>query len=174
MGRAERRAYNKKHGTKLTREEFDCLVAVARIQAGNYNFSDLKVPSGFAHMDNFDLVPEGCPCKLNYEEIKKRPNADKNPGFLEWVDEHKDMILHVTRENAVESLICFKEDERYTTDPETGAQTRVPPWLFDTYADILIQAADGTYKTVAEVETEQNKTEASEEVNQVTENENKN
>ena len=154
MGRAERRAYNKKHKTQLTREEFDSLIAIARIKSGNYDFSDLQVSSDFAHMDNYDLVPEGCSCKLNYDEIVKRPNLDKNPGFLEWVEEHKDVELHVTRENATNSLICFKEDERYTVDEETNQKVRIPPWLFDTYTDILIKSNDGTYKTVLEVETE--------------------
>ena len=158
MGRAERRAYNKKHGVKLTREQFDSIIAIARIQSGNYDFSDLQVSSDFAHMDNFDLVPEGCACKLNYEAIISRPNADKVPAFLEWVEEHKDSILHVTRENAENSLICFKEDERYTVDPETNKQVRMPPWLFDTYTDILIESADGSYKTVLEIEEEQSKT----------------
>ena len=161
LGRAERRAYNRKHGVKLTREQFDSLVAVARIQAGNYDFSDLQVSSDFAHMDNYELVPEGCACKLNYDAIITRPNADKMPAFLEWVENHKDDILHVTRENAENSLICFKEDERYTTDPETNQQVRMPPWLFDTYTDILIESADGTYKTVLEIEEEQVKSASS-------------
>ena len=154
MGRAERRAYNRKHGTNLTREQFDSMIAIARIQAGNYNFSDLQVSSDFAHMDNYELVPEGCACKLNYDAIISRPHADKMPAFLQWVEQHKNAILHVTREGAENSLICFKEDERYTTDPETGEQVRMPPWLFDTYTDILIKSADGTYKTVLEIEEE--------------------
>lgn len=153
MGRAERRAYNKKHKTHFTREQFDAMIAVARIQSGIYDFSDLSVGSDFIHMDNLDLVPEGCACKLNYEAIKSRPQADKTPGFLEWVEGHKDTELHVTRENAVNSLICFKEDERYTVDAETGAQVRISPWLFDVYTDILIKCEDGSYKTVLEIET---------------------
>lgn len=157
MGRAERRAYNRKHKTKLTREEFDSLIAVARIQAGNYDFSDLQVSNDFAHLDNYELVPDGCACKLNYDAIMSRPQADKNPDFLQFVEEHKNDILHVTRENAVNSLICFEEDNRYVTDPETGEQVRVQPWLFDTYTDILIESSDGTYKTVLEVEEEMSK-----------------
>ena len=161
MGRAERRAYNRKHGKHLSREEFDSLIALARIQAGNYNFSDLQVSSDFAHMDNFELVPEGCECKLNYEAIKTRPQADKLPDFLQWVEEHKDMELHVTREGAVNSLICFKEDERYVTDLETNELVRAPQWLFDTYTDILIKDKDGVYKTVLEIEQAREKEEAS-------------
>ena len=113
LGRAERRAYNRKHKTKLTREQFDSLIALARINAGNFNFSDLQVSPDFAHADNYELVPEGCPCKLNYDAIMSRPQADKVPEFLQWVKEHKDVELHVTREGAANSLICFKEDERY-------------------------------------------------------------
>ena len=157
MGRAERRAYNKKHGTKLTREEFDSIVAVARIQAGIYDFSDLSVGSDFIHMDNTELVPEGTVCKLNYDAIMKRPKVDKQPEFLQWVEEHKDQELHVTRENAANSLICFVEDKRYTIDSATGDSVRVPPWLFDVYTDILIKDRDGVYKTVTEIEEERSK-----------------
>ena len=159
MGRAERRAYNKKHKTNLTREQFDAMVAIARIQSGIYDFSDLSVGSDFVHMDNSELVPEGCACKLNYDAIMSRPQADKIPEFLQWVEEHKDVELHVTRESAVNSLICFKEDERYTVDSETGEQTRISPWLFDVYTDILIQNKDGVYKTVAEIEVDNEKEE---------------
>ena len=154
MGRAERRAYNKKHGTQLSREQFDSLLAMARIKAGNYDFSDLNVSSDFAHMDNYELVPDGCSCKLNYDAIMSRPNVNMNPEFLQWIEEHKDVELHVTRENAENSLICFEEDKRYKLDPETNQEVRVPPWLFDTYTDILIKDANGDYKTVLEIEEE--------------------
>lgn len=152
MGRAERRAYNKKYKAKLTREQFDLFIALARINAGNFDLSDLQVSSDFMHMDNVELVPEGCPCKLNYDAIMSRPKVDKQPAFLEWVEQHKDVELHVTRENAVNSLICFKEDERYTKDLDTGEEIRIEPWLFDVYTDILIKDEDGSYKTVIEIE----------------------
>lgn len=152
MGRAERRAYNRKHKVKLTREEFDARIALARIQAGNFNFSDLKVSNDFAHMDNYELAPDGCICKLNYEAIMSRPQADKMPEFLQWVEEHKDMDLHLTREDSVNSLVCFEEDERYRENPETGEKERIPRWCFDTYTDILVKQEDGTYKTVLEIE----------------------
>ena len=81
-----------------------------------------------------------------------RPQADKMPEFLQWVEDHKDMDLHVTREDAVNSLICFEEDVRYRDNPETGERERVPRWCFDTYTDILIKTEDGTYKTILEIE----------------------
>lgn len=152
MGRAERRAFNKKHKVKLTREEFDARIAMARIQAGNFNFSDLMVSNDFVHMDNTELAPDGCVCKLNYDAIMSRPQADKMPEFLQWVEEHKDMDLHITREDSVNSLICFEEDERYRKNPETGEKERVPRWCFDTYTDILIKTEDGSYKTILEIE----------------------
>ena len=163
MSRADRRAYNRKHKKHLTREQFDAMLAIARIQAGNYDLSDLAVPKNFIHMDNTELVPDGCVCKLNYEEIQKRPADDKLPEFIEWVEEHKDVELHVTRENAENSLICFEEDVRYRTNPETGEEERIPPWLFDCYTDILIKGADGTYKTVSEVEQEQEEAQSAKE-----------
>ena len=159
MGRAERRAYNKKHKIKLTREEFDARIAMARIQVGNFNFSDLKISNDFAHMDNYELAPDGCVCKLNYEAIISRPQSDKMPEFLQWVEEHKDMDLHLTREDSVNSLVCFEEDERYRENPETGEEERIPRWCFDTYTDILIKQEDGTYKTVLELESAKNEVE---------------
>ena len=152
MGRAERRAYNKKHKVNLTREEFDARIALARIQAGNCDFSDLKISNDFAHMDNYELAPDGCVCRLNYEAIMSRPQADKMPDFLQWVEEHKDVDLHLTREDSVNSLVCFEEDERYRENPETGEKERIPRWCFDTYTDILVKQEDGTYKTVLEIE----------------------
>lgn len=152
MGRVERRAYNRKHKTKLTREEFDMRVAMARIQVGNFDFSDLSMSNNFVHMDNTELAPDGCVCRLNYDAIMSRPKSDKMPEFLQWVEEHKDVDLHITREGVVDSLICFEEDERYKNDPETGEKERVPRWLFDTYTDILIKAEDGTYKTILQIE----------------------
>ena len=163
MGRAERRAYNRKHKTKLTREQFDSMIALARIKAGNFDFNDLQVSPDFAHADNYELVPEGCPCKLNYDAIMARPQADKIPDFLKWVEKHKDVELHVTREGAANSLICFKEDERYTEHPDTGERVRIEPWLFDTYTDILIKDEDGTYKTVLEIEEKKAKEQSVEE-----------
>ena len=152
MGRAERRAFNRKHKVKLTREEFDARIAMARIQAGNFDFSDLSVSNDFVHMDNIELAPDGCVCKLNYEAIMSRPQADKMPEFLQWVEDHKDMDLHVTREDAVNSLICFEEDVRYRDNPKAGEKERIPRWCFDTYTDILIKTEDGTYKTILEIE----------------------
>ena len=130
------------------------MIALSRIQAGNYHLEDLAVPKDFVHLDNTELVPDGCACKLNYEAIKSRPQNDKLEDFIQWVEEHKDVELHVSRENAVNSLICFEEDVRYTTDEQTGTKVRVDPWLFDVYTDILIKNKDGEYKTVVEVEEE--------------------
>jgi hypothetical protein len=81
-----------------------------------------------------------------------RPQADKMPEFLQWVEEHKDMDLHLTREDSVNSLVCFEEDERYRENPETGEKERIPRWCFDTYTDIFVKQEDGTYKTVLEIE----------------------
>lgn len=152
MGRIERRAYNRKHKTNLSREQFDAMIAIARIRASNYDFKDLSLPNNFLHMDNTEIVPDGTICKLNYEAIQSRPKIDKLPDFLRWVEEHKDVELHVTREGAVNSLICFEEDVRYKIDPETGENVRLDPWLFDVYTDILVKDEDGEYKTVSEIE----------------------
>lgn len=157
MGRAERRAYNKKHKTKLSRDQFNTLVAIARIQSGNYNLQDLKISEDLIHLDNYELVPEGCECKLNYEAIIARPHQDKLPEYIEWVEANKDTVLHVTRENTKNSLIAFREDERYKVDPQTNATVRLDPWLFDVYTDILVKNEQGDWVTVLELETQTNK-----------------
>ena len=159
MGRQERRAYNKKHGTKLTKEQYDAMIAVARIQAGNFNLTDLSVPQDFAHADNYELAPDGCECKLNYSEIMSRSHNGMAQEYFDWVEEHKDSILHVTREGAINSLIGFEEDVRYKTDPDTGEQTLAPKWWFDTYTDILIKDTNGNWRTVLDIDTENSKKE---------------
>lgn len=153
MGRRERRFYNKQHKTHYTKEEFDVLIAMSRIKSGNTDFSDLQfLPKHFAHMDNIQLAPEGCVCKLNYDELVQQSGNERAQGFLEWVEEHKDQELHLTRENAENSLVCIKEDERYTKNEETGELDRIPPWLFDVYTDLLFKDDNGEYKTLAEIE----------------------
>ena len=104
------------------------------------------------------------------DELKanNQANEEEKNTFLQWVEEHKDVELHVTREGAADSLICFKEDERYVTDPETGEQVRAPAWLFDSYTDILIKDTDGVYKTVYEIEELRAEAEEAEEKNKET------
>ena len=43
-------------------------------------------------------------------------------------------------------------DNRYKTDPETGEEVRVEPWLFDTYTDILVKCEDGEFRSVSDIE----------------------
>ena len=52
-----------------------------------------------------------------------------NQKFIDFVEEHKDEVLHVTRENAKNSLVCLQED------PEKI-------WLFNIIHDFLYKVGD--------------------------------
>ena len=152
MSRADRRAYNKKHGKKLTRQEFDSLLAMARINVGNFNLQDLSVGHDFIHMDNTELVPEGTVCKLNYDSIINRP-AQQNDDFKLWIEKNKDKEFHITRDGVTNSLVAFIEDERWAIT-ESGDRQLLPKWLFDVYSDLLFKDKNGEYKLLASIEDE--------------------
>lgn len=157
MNREMRRRYNKKNKTHYTKEEFDVMMAVERLKSGNYNFSDLKLPQDFIHMDNIEYAPNGTEVKLNFDSLNFRcSHVDKtNAFFREWVEqasENKDKIYHITREKARNSLVCLEEDKR--TIELDGEIKECPPWLFDVYADLLFEdKKDGVWKTLGEIET---------------------
>ena len=137
MNRAERRAFNKKHKTSFTREEFDKIMALARLEMGKYSREDLAKVGAFEHYDDEELVPNGTKVKLNYESILKRPRAELSDEFLRWVTKHRYAEFHVTREEGNHSLVCLEEDERYKT--VDGEKVKAPKWLFDLYSDLLIE-----------------------------------
>lgn len=127
MNRAERRAYNKKHKTSFTREEFEAALLFARLKAGGVDYAELAKSSPYVHMDNIELVPDGTLVKLNYDNIKTRPQDDLTDKFKSWIEENKDKEFHITREGSRDSLVCLQEDESEVK------------WLFDLYSDILVQ-----------------------------------
>ena len=131
MNRAQRRAYNKKHKTAYTKEQFEAALLLARLNAGGeFDLEKLAATSKYLHMDNIELVPDGTEVKLNYDAIKSRPQGDLTDKFKEWVEVHKDQIFHITREGSKDSLVCLQEDD---------SEVR---WLFDLYSDILVKNAD--------------------------------
>ena len=131
MNRAERRAYNKKHKTSFTKEDFEIALLMGRLKAGgDVDFEELARQSPYVHLDNVELVPDGTLVKLNYEAIKSRPQGDLTDMFKKWIEENKDKEFHITREQSRDSLVCLEED-----DSEIK-------WLFDLYSDILVKQDD--------------------------------
>lgn len=137
MNRAQRRAFNKQHKTSFTREEFDKIMALARLEMGQYTREDLAKAGAFEHYDDEELVPNGTKVKLNYENIMKRNVQELSTDFVKWVEDHKDEEFHVTREENSHALVCLEEDERYAE--VDGEKVLAPKWLFDLYSDLLIE-----------------------------------
>lgn len=142
MNREQRRRYNKKNKTNYTKEQFETMIAFERLKNGNYDLSDLKLPQDFAHIDNYELAPDGTEVKLNFASLDFRcSHVDAtNEYFRNWVAEaHKDpdKIYHITREGAHSSLVCLEEDENYVE--LDGKQVRAPRLYFDLYADLLCE-----------------------------------
>lgn len=125
------REFNRKYKTNYTRQELEAIEFSMKFRAGNLDVKsmyDLSLTNSLIHIDNEDNVPEGCEVKLAYDKIKARP-PKMNQKFIDFVEEHKDEVLHVTRENAKNSLVCLQED------PEKI-------WLFNIIHDFLYKVGD--------------------------------
>ena len=104
------------------------MMAINRVKRGVCDSNDIEIlrNSKLVHLDNEMACPEGTRCKLNSEEIFKRPQKDLSEKFKDWVQANKDKDFTITRDGASNSLVCLAEDE---TEPK---------WLFDLYTDLLI------------------------------------
>lgn len=153
--RAQRRAFNKKNKTKLTKEEYETLLALERIKHGNFDLRGLDLPYDVVHMDNEELAPVGMPVMLNYERIQERFKKgavdETNAPFREWVESNKDKVFHLSREGVSKSLVCLEEDLREVEID--GEKKRAPQWLFDLYSDLLIQDKDGEWKMLSQLDS---------------------
>lgn len=139
MNREQRRKFNKQHKTHYTREDFLQIELYQALRAGDLDINSMtpeQMPEGF-HVDNEELVPEGTEVKLNYELIKGRKGVTNK--YLEWIEAHKDEVLHVTREEANSSLVCVKEDVKQVKENFMNEDRDMGhvPWLFDIYSDFL-------------------------------------
>lgn len=139
MNYKDRRRFNKMHKTNYTKRDFDIMEAYTRIVHGNYSLEDVLLVRDVINIDNEELVPEGTPVKLYYEAITSRPRKNCSEKFLNWVEEHKDMVFHVTREQASQSLVCLKEDVGYIKENPQDDERDIGhvPWLFSIYDDFL-------------------------------------
>lgn len=140
MNRAQRRAYNKKNHTKFTREEFEAMYTLQKLQSGNFTAEDYRKVKNLIHMDNEEIAPNGCVVKLDYEAIQSRPQSDLTDEFKAWIEENKDKEFHLTREGVSNSLVALEEDVRETE--LDGEVVKKPKWLFDLFNDLYIKVGD--------------------------------
>lgn len=143
MNRQQRRQFNKKNKTNYTKEEFFNMELWAKLRAGNLDVKemrDIKLFNNMIHIDNPDLAPDGTEVMLNYERIMSGPTKDKTQKYLTWIEENKDRVFHIKRDedkSETTSLVGLAEDEN--------------KWLFDTYADLLYQM-DGKWVYLTDIE----------------------
>ena len=136
MNRADRRRFNKRNHTNYTKEQMDVIELYAKMKSGNIDIkhvSDFK-DNKFFKFDGKVLAPDGREVMLRYDAIKSRPDKlmDK---YVEFVEKHKDEVLHISRKNTdgkPDSLVTVEED------PDSI-------WLFDIYSDLLFKNEDGEW-----------------------------
>lgn len=145
LNREQRRKLNRKYKVNYSADEWAMIELYSKIRAGDLDVKDLNdlTPElrENVHIDNEELVPEGTPVRLNAAEILSRPRKGVTEKYLKWVDEHRDVTFHVTRDQANSSLVCLQEDvEECRMHSETLTEVDKLdhlPWLFDIYSDLL-------------------------------------
>ena len=136
---------NRKAKRPLTKDEFEQFLMVQRLRHGDVRDEDIRkmAAGGVAHYDNPDKFPNGIEVKLNYAEISQRKREDFREEYWQWVEEHKDDVFHLDREENASSLVCLAEDERYRE--MDGERVRIPRWEFDLFADLLVKNEEGKF-----------------------------
>ena len=136
---------NRKAKRPLTKEEFEQFLMVQRLRHGDVRDEDIRkmASGGVAHYDNPEKFPNGIEVKLNYAEISQRKREDFREEYWQWVEEHKDDVFHLDREENASSLVCLAEDERYRE--MDGEKVRIPRWEFDLFADLLVKNDEGEF-----------------------------
>lgn len=156
MNREQRRRFNKQNKTNFSREDFVRMEMYQALRAGDLDVSGFtpdELPDGIS-IDNEELVPEGKEVKLAYDHIMSRPKKGLTKEFLDWVEANKDRVMHVTREEASNSLVCLKEDVKWIKDHFTDEDTNIGhiPWLFDIWSDLLYETEDHRWVHLGEYE----------------------
>lgn len=107
------REFNRKNKTNYTKQELEALDFAIKFRAGNANvqsMSDLAL-NPFINIELEEPIPEGIEVKLNYDVITRRPNyARLSQKYKDFLEIHKDEILHATDENAKKGYVCLAED----------------------------------------------------------------
>ena len=165
MNRRQRREFNRRNKTNLTKEQFDAMMVYQRLHAGELSIKEaaqLSLVNEYIHIDDESRVPDGMEVKLNYKGIISRPQKGITAEYKQWVEDHKDDIFHVTREHAGNSgLVCLQEDERVIKEGYTDADTNIGhvPWLWDIFADLLYKNEAGEWVELAQIPFDDDKPE---------------
>lgn len=107
------REFNRKNKTNYTKQELEALDFAIKFRAGNANvqsMSDLAL-NPFINIELEEPIPEGTEVKLNYDVITRRPNYSKlSQKYKDFLEIHKDEILHTTDESEKKGYVCLAED----------------------------------------------------------------
>ncbi len=107
------REFNRKNKTNYTKQELEALDFAIKFRAGNANvqsMSDLAL-NPFINIELDEPIPEGTEVKLNYDVITKRPTYPRlSQKYKDFIEAHKDEVLHTTDENAKKGYVCLVED----------------------------------------------------------------
>ena len=127
------REFNRKHKTNYTKEQLEMLEIAMKFRAGNLNVESMKdlALNPFINIKLDTPIPEGTEVKLNYEVLLNR-KIKLSQKYVEFVQTHKDEILHTTDENAKEGYVCLVED------PEKI-------WLWSPLFDLLYRNEAGEF-----------------------------
>lgn len=137
MNRQQLRALQKKTGKKLTREEFDQILAIQRIQNGYITKENVQKAKGYVVIDDKDRFPDGTEVMFNYEYISER-FAKSSQEYKDFIESHKDEVLHITRSpSSVTNRVGIFEDN--CTMPNGEGRL---PWLFSALDDFLVHTTD--------------------------------
>ena len=136
MNRLMRRRFNKQNKTSYSRADFEAIELLQKIKLGEVSEEELDKlrllqNSKITFTYNEEKVEEGRAVKLNYDELMLRPKEELTEKYLNWIEEHKDEVLH----------IAPKESDKHLTVVEYPlvAEGRETRWLF--------QATDFLYET---------------------------
>ena len=122
-----------------------------RLKAGKVTDDEIATMVGknVTHYDNAEQFPDGTPVKLNCDEILGRQPQGLSQDYVKFLEDNRDNVLHLVREDSLSGCVSIEEDVRY--DPETGE--RVPRWLFDLSADLLVEDSDGNWVSPSAVDS---------------------
>ena len=132
------REFNRKHKTNYTKQELEALDMAIKFRAGNLDvksLDDLRL-NPFINIELEEPIPEGTEVKLNYDVILKR-QMRMTKKYLDFVEAHKDDVLHATDEGAKKGYVCLKED------PEKI-------WLWSPLFDLLYRNEAGEFVEYAD------------------------
>ena len=136
---------------KLTKDDIERMIFMERLKAGKVTDDEIATMVGksVTHYDNAEQFPDGTPVKLNCDEILGRQPQGLSQEYVKFLEDNRDKVLHLVREDSLSGCVSVEEDVRY--DQETGE--RVPRWLFDLSADLLVEDSDGNWVSPSTVDS---------------------